>query len=96
MIMSLGYCFSAFGEAIGFGKLLVGFTAGIAAGAVSFIPAGLGIQEGSMAGVFVLLSISLETSVLAILLFRTVYYLLPFALSFAFFGKLILKLRKKI
>lgn len=96
MIMSLGYCFSAFGETIGFGKLLVGFTAGIAAGAVSFIPAGLGIQEGSMAGVFVLLSISLETSVLAILLFRTVYYLLPFALSFAFFGKLILKLRKKI
>lgn len=95
MIMAFGYCFSAFGEKIVFGKLLVGFTAGIVAGAVSLIPAGLGFQEGSMAGAFVILGLSLETAVLAILLFRTVYYLFPFVLSFAFFGKLILKLRKE-
>jgi len=95
MILTLGYCFAAFGTEVGFGKLLVGFTSGIAAGAISFIPGGLGIFESSMAGMFAILGTGLESAVLAVLLFRFVYYLLPFGLSLLFFGKIILGSKKK-
>lgn len=94
MVLTLGYCFSAFGAKVGFGKLLVGFTSGIVAGAVSLLPGGLGIFEGSMAGMFAILGTGLENAVLAVLLFRFIYYLLPFALSLLFFGKIILESRK--
>lgn len=95
MVLTLGYCFAAFGAKVGFGKLLVGFTSGIVAGAVSLLPGGLGIFEGSMAGMFAILGTGLENAVLAVLLFRFIYYLLPFALSLLFFGKIILESRRE-
>ncbi|HOX30604.1 MAG TPA: flippase-like domain-containing protein [Candidatus Paceibacterota bacterium] len=95
MILTLGYCFAAFGSEVGFGKLLVGFTSGIAAGALSFIPGGLGIFESSMAGMFAILGTGLENAVLAVLLFRFIYYLLPFGFSLLFFGKIILESRRE-
>lgn len=91
MVASLGYCFSAFGTPVNFEKLLLGFAAGTIAGTVSMIPGGLVIQEGSMAGTFLLLGLDLETAVLAAVLFRIVYYFVPLAASFVFFGKLMIK-----
>jgi len=95
MIFALGYCFAAFGTQVGFGKLLVGFTSGTVAGAISFVPGGLGIFEGSTAGMFALLGTGLESAVLAVLLFRIVYYLFPFGVSLLIFGKIILRSRKE-
>jgi uncharacterized membrane protein YbhN (UPF0104 family) len=48
-----------------------------------------------MAGMFAILGTGLESAVLAVLLFRFVYYLLPFGLSMLFFGKIILGSKKK-
>ena len=49
------------------------------------VPGGLGVQEGSMAGVYHLLGVPLEQAVLVSLLFRLVYYVIPFGVSLAFY-----------
>lgn len=94
MVAALGACLAAFGPAVDPGKLFVGFAVGIAAGAASFIPAGLGVQDGSMAGTFALLGIGLGQSVIALILFRIVFYFFAFVASFLFFGKAIVRLRQ--
>lgn len=63
------------------GVLLLGFVISIAAGAVSFIPGGLGVQDGSMVGIYSLLGVPFGTGVLAVLLFRIVYYFIPYFFS---------------
>ena len=55
---------------------------------VSMIPGGLGIVEGSMAGIFYLFGVPLEQATLASVLFRVIYYLVPFALSALFARRL--------
>ncbi len=62
---------------------------GFCSGAVSLVPGGLGIQEGSITGVFSLLGTPIEQAVLAAVLFRLVFFLVPYVASFAFFGRLI-------
>jgi len=69
--------------------LLTGFTLGITAGAVSMVPGGLGIQDGSMAGLYALLGVPLQKAVLASILFRLVYYLVPYLVSLIFYGRLL-------
>jgi len=86
MIVSLNYCFAAFGPALAAGKLVSGFTVGIAAGALSLIPGGIGVQDGSMAGIFVIFGAPLEQAILALVLFRVLFYLLPFGVSFFFYN----------
>ncbi len=80
-VVSLGICFDALGQPIGPGVLVTGFAIGVTAGLVSMIPGGLGVQEGSMAGVYHLLGVPLQQAVLASILFRVVYYFVPFFLS---------------
>jgi len=72
MIAAFVFCFYALGNSIGIGKIIIAFTAGITAGVISNIPGGLGVQEGSAAGVLALFGVGLEISVLATLLFRIV------------------------
>lgn len=88
-VTALGLCFDALGRPVSTGVLLTGFALGITVGALSMIPGGLGVQDGSMVGVFTLLGVPLETTVLAVLLFRTIYYILPFAISFIFYRRLL-------
>jgi uncharacterized membrane protein YbhN (UPF0104 family) len=45
------------------------------------IPGGLGIQEGSMAGIFSLLGTPFEQAILASILFRVIYYIFPYLIS---------------
>lgn len=69
------------------GVVLVGFSIGLLFTLVSVVPAGLGLMEGSMAAVFVGLGVPLEPAVLAILIFRLAYHLIPLVLSlFLFHG----------
>jgi glycosyltransferase 2 family protein len=64
--------------------VIVGFTVGIIISFTTLIPGGLGIMEGSMAAIFAGFGVPFETAVVATLLFRVAYYLIPVLVS-AFF-----------
>ena len=82
-ILALGACFYSLGIAMPFGVLITGFTIGIFIGVVSVIPGGMGIQEATMAGVFSFLGINFGVAVLAAIIFRLIYYVIPFFLGLA-------------
>ena len=83
------FCFQALGSEVGLGVTVTGFAVGVAAGVMSMVPGGLGVQEGSMAGTYHLLGVPLEEAVLASILFRAVYYMVPFVVSLAFYRGLL-------
>jgi uncharacterized protein (TIRG00374 family) len=86
---ALWFCFDALGDPIGLEVLVAGFTIGLTAGALSLVPGGLGVQEGSMAGIFALLGAPFQQAILAAILFRVIYYLIPYILSLGFYGRLL-------
>ncbi len=88
-LVALWFCFDALGKALHPGVLITGFAVGAAAGLLSFVPGGLGVQEGSMAGIYALLGVPLGQAVLAAVLFRVVYYFVPFGVSLAFYWRLL-------
>jgi uncharacterized protein (TIRG00374 family) len=88
-LMALHYCFRALGPAPSIGVLVTGFIIGIAAGSISLLPGGLGVQEGSMAGMYHLLGVSLEQAALAAILFRAIYSLAPFLLTLPLYAHLL-------
>ncbi len=65
--------------------VVVGFAVGIVLSLISLIPGGLGVMEGSMAAIFVSLGVPFEMAVVAVLVFRVAYYLLPLVISAFFF-----------
>lgn len=65
-------------------QVIVGFAVGIVLSFASLIPGGLGVMEGSMAAVFSSMDVPFETAVVAVLLFRVAYYLLPLLISLFF------------
>jgi len=67
------------------GVLIIGFALGLALSFVSVIPAGLGLMEGSMAAVFTTSGVPFETSVVAVLLFRFAFHVIPLVTSAFFF-----------
>jgi uncharacterized protein (TIRG00374 family) len=89
-IMALWFCFLSFGTHLGVGTLITGFGAGVTVGLLSLIPGGLGIQEGSMSAVYAGLGVPLEQALLAAVLFRVVYYFVPFLISLAFYRRLLI------
>ena len=82
-------CFQALGSDVGLGVLVTGFAVGVALGVMSMVPGGLGVQEGSMAGTYHLLGVPLEEAVLVAVLFRLVYYMVPFLVSLAFYRRIL-------
>jgi hypothetical protein len=69
--------------------VVVGFAVGVTLSLVSFVPGGLGVMEGSMAAIFASLSVPFETAVVAVLIFRVAYYLLPMVISLFFFRRML-------
>jgi uncharacterized protein (TIRG00374 family) len=67
-----------------FAEVIVGFSVGIVLSFASLIPGGLGVMEGSMAAIFSSMGVPFETAVVAVLLFRVAYYLLPLLISLFF------------
>ena len=86
---ALWACFLALGRPLGVGVLIAGFAIGVVAGLVSMVPGGIGVQDGSMAAVYALLGVPLGVAVLAAVLFRLVYYVVPFLVSLAFYRRLL-------
>ncbi|HVO68462.1 MAG TPA: flippase-like domain-containing protein [Aggregatilineaceae bacterium] len=88
-MVALECCFEALGYRLSPGVLVTGFAIGVTAGLVSMVPGGLGVQDGSMAGIYHLLGVPLEHAVLAAVLFRVVYYFIPFGVSLASYWRLL-------
>lgn len=74
----LWFCLDAVGQPVAMGVLLGGFSIGVVAGFASLVPGGLGVQDGSLAAVLALQGVPLDRAVLGTLLFRIVYYVVPF------------------
>lgn len=94
-LFTLGFCFSALGKTLTLGELVTGFAIGVTAGLVSMVPGGIGVQDTSMAGIYALLGVPLEIAILAPVLFRIVYYLIPFGVSLVFYWGLVRRLKKE-
>lgn len=88
-VLVLSFCLDAFGPRYGFGIALSGFVIGNVAGAISLIPGGLGVQEGAMTGVLVLLGVPFGQAVLAAVLFRAIFFFLPYLLSLPLYRRLV-------
>jgi uncharacterized protein (TIRG00374 family) len=69
--------------------VIMGFGVGLFFSLVSFVPAGIGIMEGSMTAVFVSLKVPMEPSVLAVLIFRLTYQVVPLVVSLFLFHGLV-------
>lgn len=78
MVGTFWCCLSAFTGAVEADVVVGGFSVGAVAGFASLLPGGIGVQDGSLAAVLALQGVSVEAAVLAVLLFRLVYYLTPF------------------
>ena len=87
-MLCLGFCFRALGTVLPWSVLLTCYVLGLSVGLISMIPGGLGIQEGSMAGLFHLYGVSWEQATLATVLFRVIYYFVPVAISLVFYRRL--------
>ena len=83
-ILILYSAFLSVGYSIALSHVIVGFAVGIVLSFASLIPGGLGVMEGSMAAVFASMQVPFETAVVAVLLFRVAYYLVPLLISVFF------------
>lgn len=88
-LAALWFCFDALGDPLPPGVLITGFAIGAAAGILSMVPGGLGVQEGSMAGIYALLGVPLSRAILVAILFRVIYYFVPFGASLPFYWRLL-------
>ncbi|HUJ73900.1 MAG TPA: lysylphosphatidylglycerol synthase transmembrane domain-containing protein, partial [bacterium] len=84
-IATLWFCFAALGIPIHLGVLITGFNFGITLTVISLLPGDLGVQEASMAGIFALFGVPFSQGVLAAILFRVLFYFVPFVVSLAFY-----------
>jgi len=87
-VLTIGILFAAFHAVhypIAPGLVVIGFAVGICLSMVSLVPGGLGVMESSMTAVFVSLGVPLEPAVVAVIIFRVAYYLVPLVISLFFF-----------
>jgi uncharacterized protein (TIRG00374 family) len=95
MIAGLFFCFKALAIPVHLGVLITGFNFGITLTVISFIPGDLGVQEASIAGILAIFGVPFSQSVLAAILFRVLYYFIPFVVSLGFYWSLLKETREK-
>jgi len=88
-VIVLMFCLDAFGPRPDFVVAMTGFVIGIMAGVISLVPGGLGVQEATMTGVLVLLGVPFGQAVLGSVLFRAIFFFLPYLLSLGFYRRLL-------
>lgn len=88
MFLCLACSFLAARYPVDVETLLVGFSVAIFVALFSITPGGIGLIEGSMVGSFYLMGLDYDQALLAVLIYRFAYYVLPLAISFFFFKKL--------
>ncbi len=86
-ILILYLAFLAVGVKIGIGILLAGFALGMATTLIPVLPGGIGAMEIAMATVFSQAGIDWDTALMAALIYRVVYYIIPGIISiFVYWG----------
>jgi uncharacterized protein (TIRG00374 family) len=95
MITGLFFCFKALGIPVHLGALITGFNFGITLTIISFIPGDMGVQEASIAGILAIFGVPFSQGVLAAILFRVLYYFIPFIFSLGFYWSLLKETRTK-
>jgi len=88
-VFVLRFCLLAFGAQVGLTTVITGFVIGIMVGLASLVPGGLVFQEGSMTWVLVLLTVELGQAILAAILFRGIFFYLPYLFSLLFYRHLL-------
>ena len=96
MITGLFFCFKALGILVHTGVLITGFNFGITLTVISLIPGDMGVQEVSIAGILAIFGVPFSQGVLGSILFRVLYYFIPFLLSLGFYWSLLRATRKKL
>lgn len=74
----LWLCLWVVGVSVHFDDLLMAFTLAATLGVVSMVPGGLGVFEGSMLVLLGGITTQLESVMAALILFRVIYYFMPF------------------
>lgn len=85
----LSFCLDAFGPRQPFGVVMTGFVIGITLGLASLVPGGIGVQESSMTFVFHLLGVPIGQAIMGSILFRGIFFVLPYLISLAFYRTLL-------
>ncbi len=84
-VIVLGYCMKAFHLDLPFGNIFTLYIIGTLVGFISILPAGMGIQEGTITVLCMSQGISFEQSMLASILFRVLQTIIPFLVSIVFY-----------
>lgn len=84
MLATLDAAFACVGRPVAVHVLVIGFSTGVFLSTVNLVPGGIGVMEGSMAAVFAGLGVTLEAAVVATLIFRICYYVVPLLLTLFF------------
>jgi len=91
-VLTVGVLWAAFwavNNPLPLSVVMMGFGVGLFFSLVSFVPGGLGIMEGSMTAVFVSLKVPMEPAVVAVLIFRLTYQVIPLVVSLFLFHGLV-------
>jgi uncharacterized protein (TIRG00374 family) len=96
MITAMFFCFKALGILVHLGVLITGFNFGITLTVISFIPGDMGVQEASIAGILAIFGVPFSQGVLGAILFRVLYYFVPFVFSLGFYWSLLRETRQKL
>lgn len=96
MIAGLYFCFKALAIPVHLGVLITGFNFGITLTVISFIPGDLGVQEASIAGILAIFGVPFSQGILASILFRVLYYFVPFVVSLGFYWSLLKETNSKM
>lgn len=78
---TVGVLYAAFlsvGSKVAFGQVVVAFSVSIVVAVLSFVPAGAGVLEVALTGMFQSAGVPREETVLAVLIFRLSFYVVPF------------------
>ena len=89
MISALFFCFKALAIPVHLGVLITGFNFGITLTVISLIPGDIGVQEASIAGILAIFGVPFSQGVVGAILFRVIYYFVPFILSLGFYWNLL-------
>jgi glycosyltransferase 2 family protein len=87
-ILTIGVLWTAFwvvSYPLPLSVVVMGFGVGLLVQLMSFVPGGVGVMEGAMTAVFVSLKVPKETALLAVLIFRLTYQVVPLAMSLLLF-----------
>ncbi len=85
MPLTFYFCFHAVGVDLPLGLLLVGFAVMFLSSNVNPVPAGLGVSESLVALTFKNMGVSFEKTLVAALIYRLVFFLIPLAISTALY-----------